>query len=120
MKYCPHCGNETPENAVYCPSCGKPIKESLQDNTEQAKPGVMIAFWIIQVYLAYTKRPQQFNNELIMIVCGFITSLIFYRILRDKVGTLAVSIITILLGLLGYFVAPSILSVILSLINKPS
>lgn len=114
MNHCPHCGNEIPDGAAYCPSCGKSIE------IKPANPAIMIAYWLIQAYSAYTKRPQQLTEELFMIACGFITSFIFYRILRYKVGTLAITIITILTGMLGYVIVPIILSIILLLINKPA
>jgi len=114
MNHCQHCGNEIPDGAAFCPSCGKPVKEIIQENPPEAKPGVMIAFWIFQLFLAYTKRPHQLKTEFPLIVIGFLTSLIFYRILKYKANTVVVSILAILLGMAGYVIIPPILAYVLT------
>ena len=40
--YCPHCGEELPENAVYCGNCGTKIKKKF-------KPDPIIAFFILAI-----------------------------------------------------------------------
>lgn len=111
-KYCRHCGKPIPEDSKYCPNCGTVLNEYFQKESEKkpAQVYAILAFWMIQVYLAYTKRPYRFNRELFLIGIGLIFSLLIYMIFRKKTGTLLISFFSIAVGLLAYIFTPIVLS----------